>query len=410
MTTVNKIFEIIDLIVKSINDTITNHEQELLNQWINSSSENKKLYDRLRSKKALNQKAKEYSSIDIEKEYNKFQQKPIQQTASYSIIKKVIRYAASIAAVITISLFLYIILDNKALENIQTAEIPQIVPGSKKATLTLSNGRVIELSKFKNDSLITENGLIIKTEGSKISYIGHTHNTQINLKGTSQKKIGTIKPTYHILNIPRGGEYDLVLPDGTKVWINSETKLEYPVFFEKGKAREIRLIGEAYFEVEKDTARPFIIKLIEKGEIKVLGTHFNVMAYEKDNRVLTTLVEGKVSYKSKKSGKEIILNPGQQAIALNSGLISVQEVNVEEYIGWKDGLHVFKNKRLEDIMNNLERWYNVNVNYKDTSLKNLIFSGNLKRYESINKLLRVFEATRDVKFKIKENEITIRKL
>jgi ferric-dicitrate binding protein FerR (iron transport regulator) len=408
MTNVNEKFEIIDFIVKSINDTLADHEKIILDQWINSSSQNKELYDHLQSKKALNQKAKEYSSINIEKELNIFNQRQTQQRSSSSSIKEIIRYAASVAAVIAISLLLYIALDYKPLENIQTAEIPLIAPGSKKATLTLADGRIIELSKLKNDSLITENGLLIKTEGSKISYIGYT---QINLKGTSQqKKIGTIKPTYHILNIPRGGEYDLTLPDGTKVWINSETKLEYPAFFEKGKSREIRLTGEAYFEVAKDTAHPFIIKLIEKGEIKVLGTHFNVMAYEKDNRVLTTLVEGKVSYRFEKSGKEIILNPGQQAIALNSGLISVKEVNIEEYIGWKDGLHVFKDRRLEDIMSNLERWYNVNVNYEDSSLKNLIFSGNLKRYENINKLLRVFEATRDVKFKIKENEITIRKL
>ncbi len=406
MTSVNEIFEIADLIVKSIHGELTRHEEIVLDQWINFSSQNKELYDRLRLKKALSQKAKEYTLIDIEKEYKQFLKNTVPHN-KYFNIKKVIRYAASVAALITISLLLYFVLNNRVLEIIHKAEIPQIAPGSKKATLTLSDGKIIELSKLKNDSLITENGLVIKAEGEKISYLGHNRDINISTKEISEKKLKALKASYHTLNIPRGGEYYIVLPDGTKVWLNSETKLKYPAFFESKKARKIHLTGEAYFETARDTSRPFIVKIDNKGEVKVLGTHFNIKAYEDDNKVLTTLAEGKVSYQSEKSGEEIILNPGQQAIAFDTGDIEVNKVNIKEYTGWKDGLHIFKDRRLEDIMNNLERWYNVNVTYEDPSLKDLIFSGNLKRYENINKFLKLLETTGDVKYKIKENEITI---
>ena len=200
---------------------------------------------------------------------------------------------------------------------------------------------------------------------------------------------------YNELNVPLGGECNVILDDGTRVWVNAGSKIKYPVRFAKEK-RVVSVKGEVYFDVTKD-GRPFVVET-ELGKVNVLGTSFGVRAYN-DEAVLTTLVSGKVMFTSKQ-GKSVTLLPREQAVASPGGALSKREVNVEEYVGWKDGWYIFKEERLEDVMCTLSRWYGITIFYQNPKVKEIRFTGNLKRYDSIITFLEVLAASEEVKYKI----------
>ena len=200
---------------------------------------------------------------------------------------------------------------------------------------------------------------------------------------------------WHILRIPRGGEYTLVLEDGSRVWLNSASELRYPVRF-TGKNRQVTLEGEAYFEVAKDAARPFIVKTSHYN-IEVLGTRFNVADYDNDMSVHTTLVEGKVAV-SGPGVRQRILQPNEQFVLdKNTGKQEIKTVDVSYIVAWKDAGFRFRDVRLEDIMHAIERWYDVTVFYENQEVKDYRFGFNVGRDESIDPILRIFEANGRIK-------------
>ena len=212
---------------------------------------------------------------------------------------------------------------------------------------------------------------------------------------------------YNSLRVPRGGVYQLTLADGTAVWLNSDSRLEYPEAF-SGDTREVRLRGEAYFDVARDTARPFVVAT-ELGDVTVLGTEFNVKYYPEEERLATTLVEGSVSF-----ANEVVdatrLRPGCQLVFERGGRdVSVERVNVRYYVAWKDDVLNFQNERLADIMRTLSRWYDVQIVFESEELKNLVFSGNLDKYDTIESFFKLFEASSDVRFETLGNSIYVRK-
>ena len=210
------------------------------------------------------------------------------------------------------------------------------------------------------------------------------------------------EPVYNKVEIPRGGEYALVLSDGTKVHLNSMSSLRFPVAFTTGK-REVELQGEAYFEVSK-TGQPFIVNA-NGMQVEVLGTTFNISAYP-DEEYQTTLVNGSVKVSAEK-GESLILKPSQQAtIALGSNSIQVRTVDTSFYTSWVKGKINFKDQRLEDIMKTLSRWYDMNVVYENEKLKNIRFGCNLNRYEEITPFVKLLEKTEEVHVKIEGNTIT----
>ena len=213
------------------------------------------------------------------------------------------------------------------------------------------------------------------------------------------------EPVYYTVNIPYGGEYNLVLPDGTRIYLNAGTTLRYPDHF-AGGSREIFLSGEAYLEVSRDTSRPFIVRT-DDMDVRVLGTVFNVNAYPDGSYVRTTLVEGKVEASC--GDERIVMKPGTQ-VAYDKATRQADyfPVDVRHFISWKDGYYDFRDMTLGELMQIFVRWYDVDVRFANPLLENLRFSGRLRRYEDVSGLFEQLEYTGDVAFDVKGKNIVIR--
>jgi transmembrane sensor len=269
-----------------------------------------------------------------------------------------------------------------------------IAPGSDKATLTLANGQKISLTDAKVGSLAQQSGInIIKTADGQLTY----HNSDKSFT----RDTGT---SYNKIEIPYGGQYQVNLPDGTRVWLNAGSSLRYPTRF-SGKERKVELTGEGYFEVAKNKTLPFRV-LTGKQVVEVLGTHFNVKAYIDETTIKTTLLEGSVKVTQNQNGVAKLLKPGQQSVLANDNL-KISEADTEEAVAWKNGLFLFNDQTLDEIMLQVSRWYGVTVAFNDSSLKKKIFAGSLSRFKNISQLLEVLESTGSVHFKIEGRRITI---
>ncbi|MFA4867329.1 MAG: FecR domain-containing protein [Pedobacter sp.] len=261
--------------------------------------------------------------------------------------------------------------------------------GSNKAVLTLGDGSRLILDNASNGILTNQGQSVISKESNgKLVY---------NTSGVSQ----SYAVEQNLITIPRGGEYQIVLPDGTKVWLNSESSLSFPVVF-KGNTRKVTLSGEAYFEVAKNKNSPFSIS-VKGTEIKVLGTHFNVEAYDDVN---TTLVEGSVQLKNKT--QSVVLKPGESGLTQNDGRFKIEQADLESVTGWKNGYFVFHNKELKSIMEQVERWYDVDIEYED-DVQDKKFYGKVSRSDDLSELLKNMELTGIVHFKIQTDNKTKRK-
>lgn len=263
-----------------------------------------------------------------------------------------------------------------------------IMPGGKKAILQAGNTQVM-----------------LNKEDTSFTLAGNT--VHIN---NGDVKIADAKPVQYTLTTPRGGEYRLVLSDGTKVWLNADSKLIYPSVF-TANTRKVMLEGEAYFEVKTDATHPFIVKLLSssegesRGEVKVLGTQFNVNAYPDDQNIVTTLIKGKVQVKS--PDNEMVIQPGEQTLINKAGQISLNETaDVEQAIAWKNGYFRFAKADIHTIMKQLARWYDIKVKYENT-LPNYRFGAVISRDNNISGILNMLEATGDVHFTINGNEVTV---
>lgn len=250
----------------------------------------------------------------------------------------------------------------------------EVLPGSPKARLTLSTGEQVELTQ-RQAVLQEQNGSIVQWDTSgRISY---------RRSGQSEEQARTL--IYNRIEVPRGGEFHLTLADGTHVWLNADTRLDYPVEF-AGDVREVRLQGEAYFEVEKDAARPFVVKA---GAIRlqVYGTAFDFNAYDTAS-LYAVLVNGSIALQAGTAAQEVKLLPGQMGtVDPAAGTVRVEKVDVRPYIAWKDNDMVFENERLESIMRKVERWYDVHAVFTRARLKDLHYCGDIKRYADISDLL-----------------------
>ena len=220
-----------------------------------------------------------------------------------------------------------------------------------------------------------------------------------------REKCDTEELQYNILRVPRGGEYSVVLGDGTSVCLNSESELRYPVQFDRGE-RRVFLRGEGYFEVAKDVKRPFFVNA-DKLKIRVYGTSFNVNTYNLAN-VETVLVEGKIGIQETNSDVEYSVMPGQLALYnREKGTMEIRDVDVRPYVAWKEHEFMFDNESLEEIMNTLSLWYDVDVFFQTASLKQLHFTGHLGRYEEVSHILDAISGVTQVKFSVKGRTIIV---
>ena len=276
-------------------------------------------------------------------------------------------------------------------ESPEVKPVTEIEPGYKKATLTLSDGTSWDIRETAKVIQVKDSEL--KVDSSGLSVFSDTTDT-------SQKET-----QYHTLSVPRGGEYNLTLSDGTQVWLNSESELRFPTPFGANN-RTVYCKGEVYFNVTRNPNSPFIVKL-DKGEITVLGTEFCTSDYE-SSVVEVTLVTGKVRFKAE-NGDSVSLTPSQHLIYnTTTDSISVTTVDTRIYTAWKDNLFCFEDETLENIMQTLARWYNVNIQFESEDLKRRHFSGTIEKYSEIKSFLELFETGTNIKFDIHGHKITVR--
>ena len=265
-------------------------------------------------------------------------------------------------------------------------------PGTSKAILMMADGKEVVLEQGQNLNILLNERVRVATSSQGIVYEEHGK--------------GMVTEEYNKLTTPVGGEYSLVLSDGTKVFLNADSELKYPVEFSDGK-RIVDLKGEAYFEVHKDSLRPFVVR-VNGAEVTVLGTSFNVNTYGDDGQIYTTLVNGAVRVSSVKNGQAEVLKPGMQSVMdVQSGQLTVREVDVEPYVAWREGRFVFRAMTLDLIMRQLQRWYDFEVFYQNPELKDYEFRGVIKRDMDLDKVLSVIKVTTNVDFEVKGKVITI---
>lgn len=269
--------------------------------------------------------------------------------------------------------------------------VPEIEAGTPRAVLLMEQGERIDLSLFAGDTILNKGDVRIRLDSSK--------------SVTYERVTGTpAKIEYNTIIVPRKGEYQLILADGSKVYLNSESKLRFPTRFE-GKERRVYLEGEGYFEVVKDTAKPFIVEAKEV-DVRVLGTSFNVSAYVSEQAVRTTLVDGKVRVGDRLTGKGEIILPGQQA-EWEDGTFTTKEVDTSIYTAWINGKFYFEGATLEEIASQLERWYDIDFFFTSENVKRFAFAGVINKEYSANKIFSIIEKTTRVRFSVNGRVVTV---
>jgi transmembrane sensor len=279
-----------------------------------------------------------------------------------------------------------------------------ISAGKNRATLTLGNGKRIVLAGTINGELAKESGVsITKTADGKVIYkVIATNENDVFHKGMGTAANGKI--TYNTLSTAKGETYQVILPDGTKVWLNAASSLTYPASLNVDGARKVKLEGEAYFEVAKLYGKiPFVVN--SKGQdVTVLGTHFNIDSYADEKTTRTTLLEGAVKVSSF-IGSNVVLKPGEQADLLDNE-IKVMSVDTDEMVAWKNGYFKFVDEDMQSIMRKIARWYNVDISYSG-DIPNEVFSGRISRSKSISQVLKMIESANSVHFKVEGRRVTV---
>lgn len=270
--------------------------------------------------------------------------------------------------------------------------VADVAPGGNKAVLTLGNGQRIILNGAKNGKLALQGNISIdKTTDGNVTY--RPHNTQ---QASNSSEI-----IYNTMSTPIGGQYELTLADGTKVWLNAASSIKYPTTF-SGNERKVEITGEVYFEVAHNAAMPFRV-VSDQQVVEVLGTHFNINAYHDEENIRTTLLEGSVKVSAEKN--TMIIKPGQQAV-LKAGELARREADVNEAVAWKNGYFLFNDEKISSIMRKLSRWYDIDVRYQG-SPTNEGFNGAISRFKNISQVLKMLEKTKAVHFKTEGRRVTI---
>lgn len=375
-----------DIIVRRILDEASDEEIELVERWLAEDEMNREYYQKAKRYFDRYYTGEETRSVDVEDAWDEF----VDYAARSKQVRKLHawRYVAAVVLPLLGVGVGYWALNDQQESKIIVAEQVQLDPGETKAVLLSHTGKRVGLV----DSITLEQALEQVTEKN-----------QSGEKDTMNKQ----EAVYNTVLVPKGGEYRLVLPDRTSVVLNADSKLSIPDEF-VGKERRVKLDGEAFFDVSKDAERPFIVETAS-GCVKVLGTKFNLSVYANDEFVQTTLVEGKVVFQGNDRVGEKVLNPGEQVTYDKvSGKLSVARVNTAIYTAWTEGKWIVEGVRLEDIMKQLSRWYDVTVFYMNQEAKNLVFSGDLERYKNCETILDIISLSTNVEFAVKDRVITVK--
>lgn len=379
------------LIAGFIRNTLTEKEHGELDDWVNESDHNMQLFEDLTDEKNITANLEWMDKLQTEQSYQALKQSGAFKLSPKRFYNKKIWIAA--ACVISLLAVFFINKYNGANQSnsgkIMATDTTMLKPGRNRATLTLASGKIIDLTYAKTGVIENDSGIKVnKTADGELVYVNNS-----SLSNSA---------TLHTLSTPQGGQFQLTLPDGTKVWLNAATSLKFPPAF-SGNERKVMLTGEAYFEVAKNPAKPFVVSMADSTDVLVTGTHFNINAYQNEKVQRVTLLEGSVIVSN--AWNVTKLDPGMQASIQNRQITKEKVVNAEEITGWKDGLFVFHDATIESIMMQIERWYDAKIIYKTQT--NQLFNATILRKEPLAKVLKLLELNGYVHFKIENNIIYV---
>lgn len=384
-------YEITRLISLYMVGEISREEMDRLMGWVEMSDANRAFFQKVSGDDAWKERYARYRKIDEKAAFTRFERR-IKGRRVY--FRQWIGYAAAVCLVIGLVTWFWTGKDESK-QPMVVAE--SIQPGEMKATLKLSTGEEIRLDGKTEETVSTEGSMQVRNTNDGIIY---EQQDTLSGNGGDENRFNTLKTS-------RGGEYSVILSDGTVVYLNSASELKYPIQFNE-RERVVYFSGEGYFEVAKDRERPFHV-VVDDMRIRVYGTEFNVNTF-KETGVQTVLLEGSVGISVKGKQEEYRLKPSQMAEFNRKDLsVEVKDVNPESFVAWKAGFFAFDEESLEEIMNTLARWYDVEVFYVNNDLKNLHFTGHLKRYDQITTILKAIESAVNVKFSVKGRTISVMK-
>lgn len=370
---------------------ITEEERQELEDWCEEAPRNRKLFEQICQEDLFSKERYVYEKINDTKAFSVFE-KRVRKVSSRSI-GNWWKYAAMLLFPILV-VGSWKLMHETEQVSIVASSVAPIQPGCSQAVLVLDDGRKVFLKEEEEGVISEDKEITVTGEKDRLVYTS-----------SEGKNVDEIR--FNELEVPRGGEYKVRLADGTLVYLNSATRMKYPVKFDE-KERKVYLSGEAYFEVAKDPERPFFVEM-EGVEVRVYGTSFNVNTHQEGN-IQTVLVKGSIGVKVLSSGMESVIRPGQMAeFKQGNTKVDVKDVNVAVYTDWKDGIFRFENQRLEDILAVLSNWYDMNVFYQTVSVKELHFSGYMERYKDVSVILEAITLSTGVTFSIQGKTIIVSK-
>lgn len=367
-------------------DEATDEERRIFTEWLDASDTNRAEYEKLKRLYQVTTHRSKNKTFNTEFAWQQVHKQTISKKKTFRLPVWT-RYAAMVAIIVFTGMIYFSKQPTSTIREVNMEEFSQ-------PTLLLENGEKIALTE--ESFSMQKKDVVIKNDAK---------NKLVYEPQKEEKKI-TIQNNH--LVIPKGKTYQLLLSDGTRIWLNSETEITYPTRF-VGNKREITLIGEAFFEVAKNKEKPFIVNA-NGMEVKVLGTSFNVSCYTADKTISTTLIEGSVSVKTENK-KTVTITPSEQfTYNRDDAKTDIRIVNTELFTSWINGEYIFKDTALEEIVKKLQRWYDFSVNYEDESLKNNRYSLIVDRNTDIDHLLEVISYTSDIKLERTNNIINIKKI
>lgn len=388
-----KEYHISRLFAAYLSGTITPEEEVELKEWHEQSSHNRELFELICSSSNLEERNQFQQELDICQTWEGIQQR-LQASRRKKMNRRILSgVAAALLFLVGFAAFFF-----RGAPPEQSEQALQIVAGSAKAEWITAEGNIISLINDESlQTLALDNHVIFVNDGKRVVF-------------QQADTLALLQVSNNRVRVPRGGEYELLLSDNTKVWLNSESELSFPTLF-TGSQREVVLKGEAYFEVSPDQTRPFVVHTPHNVQINVLGTSFNVEAYPDDRQVQTTLCSGSV--RVSEGELSIVLEPNQQAIySVDEGSLISRKVDARNYVSWKEGLFVFDEESLESLMRKLSRWYDVEVVFESEELKRYHFTGDLRRYDDFTRALKYLEKSTNKKiyFIVEGKKITVKNI
>ncbi|SEN92793.1 protein of unknown function [Mucilaginibacter gossypiicola] len=395
MNNYDSYFDLGQLIAKHMRNELNHQEKLQLDQWLLADARNQELFKKLTDEHLLNNELETFSANDKANAWHN-----ITKSTGFKRKTNKLRWVGYAAAVLLLAALTITLNKHRTIDQPQTLanQHKDIPPGTNKAVLTLADGSTIVLDSAKHGQIASQQHAVIKEdENGKVVYEA-TDNAQSPTAPAPAEAIAM-----NMLATPRGGQYQVVLPDGTRVWLNAASSIKYPTAF-TGNERRVELTGEAYFEVSKDPSKPFNVKTANQT-VTVLGTHFNINSYTDEGVTKTTLLEGSVRVTGN-TGQSVKIKPGEQAVNSLSYISINANANIDEAVAWKNGKFVFSNTDLQTIMRQLSRWYDVDVEYQGKTAQKH-YMGRISRNVPVSKIFEILK-TSGLNFTINGRKIIVK--